>query len=101
MELYFNEEQTYQMVNQFKSFYEGLNDITDYYLKKKLERLKDMELTPIDGRVFNDYTMSPMDMDLELVEISSKEFTELTTQIASFPIESQIGRKLTIGLKER
>jgi hypothetical protein len=101
MELHFTQEEVYQMMNRFKSFYEGLNDITDYYLQKKLERLNNMTLEPVDGRVFNDYTMNPMDMDLELVEIDSKEFTELTTQIASFPIESQIGRKLTVGLKER
>ena len=101
MELHLNETEVYQMVDRFKSFYEGLDNITDYYLQKKLERLNNTTFNPIDGRVFNDYTMNPMDMDLELVEIDSKEFTELTTQIASFPIESQIGRKLTLGLKER
>lgn len=101
MELYLTKEEVYEMINSFKSFYDGLNDVTDYYLQKKLERLNNLNLEPIDGRVFNDYTMNPMDMDLELFEINSNEFTELTSQIASFPIESQIGRKLTLGLKER
>lgn len=102
MELQFTQQEIYEMVSLFKSFYEDLDDITDYYLKKKMERLSQMELDPFDEtRVFNDPLTNPMDMDFELVEMTSKEFTELTSQIATFPIESQIGRKLTIGLREK
>jgi hypothetical protein len=99
MDIKFTYEETMGMVNRFKSFY-SFDEITDYYLSKKLERLNNLSLNPIDNRVFNNCEISPMDMDLQLFEVDNKEFTEITTQIASFPIESQIGRKMTFGLKE-
>jgi len=88
------------ITNSFNTFYEGIEDITDYYLKKKLERLKSKNYTSIDTMVFNDYTIQPTDLDISIEEVPNNIFENFTTQIATFPIESQIGRKITIGVKE-
>lgn len=102
MELRFTKEEVYELVDLFKSFYEDIEDITDYYLKKKYERLTQMDLENDDlSTVFNDPTVNPLNMEFELVELEGHQFTRFTTQIATFPIESQIGRKLTLGLKEK
>ena len=100
MEIKITEEQTYEMVEMLEEFYTSLNNITDYYLHKKLERLGQKEYTDITDHIFNDYTMNPMDMDITLEEIDEGTFTNFTTQIATFPIEPQIGRRMTFGLKE-
>jgi hypothetical protein len=101
MELHFTEQEIYNMVDTFKSFYDDITDITQYYLKKKIERLEQGNFDLIDNKVFDRYDMDPMDMEFELVELSGSDFTSMVSQIASFPIESQIGRRITLGLKEK
>lgn len=88
------------LTNNFINFYEGIDDITEYYLKKKEERLSQSEYPNIEGSVFNDYTIQPSDLDISIEVVENKIFQQYTTQIATFPIESQIGRKITIGVKE-
>ena len=100
MELKLTEQEIYGMIDTFKSFYDDITDITQYYLKKKVERLEQGNFEIIDDKVFNSHEIDPMDMEFELVELSGSDFTSMTTQIASFPIESQIGRRITLGLKE-
>ena len=100
MELKFTEIEINEMISTFKSFYDDITDITQYYLKKKVERLEQGNFELIDDKVFNSHEIDPMDMEFELVELSGSDFTSMTTQIASFPIESQIGRRITLGLKE-
>ena len=100
MEIKIDEEQIMDMVERLETFYTSLNNITDYYLHKKYERLEQREYTSIEDKIFNDYTMDPMDMDITLEVIDEKTFSNYTTQIATFPIESQIGRRMTFGLKE-
>jgi hypothetical protein len=100
MELRITEQEIYDMVSTFKSFYDDITDITQYYLKKKVERLEEGKFELIDDKVFDSYDIDPMNMEFELVELSGSDFTSMTTQIASFPIESQIGRRITLGLKE-
>ena len=100
MELKISHEQIKEMVELLENFYTSLDNITDYYLQKKYERLGQKEYRDITNEVFSDYSMNPMDMDITLEEIDENTFSTFTTQIATFPIESQIGRRLTFGLKE-
>ena len=100
MELHLTEQEIYELISTFKSFYDDITDITQYYLKKKVERLQEGNFDPIDDKVFDCYDIDPMDMKFDLVELSGKDFTSMVSQIASFPIESQIGRRITLGLKE-
>ena len=100
MELKLTQQEIYDMISTFKSFYNDITDITQYYLKKKVERLENGNFELIDGKVFDRYDIDPMNMNFELVELSGSDFTSMVSQIASFPIESQIGRRVTLGLKE-
>ena len=100
MELKLNPEELLPLLEPFHDFYNDFDDITDYYLSKKLERLTNVKYPNIVDKLFNDNTMNPMDMSFEIVELKGGDFTNYTTQIASFPIESQIGRSMTFGIKE-
>ena len=100
MELKLTQQEIYDMISTFKSFYNDITDITQYYLKKKVERLENGNFELIDGKVFDRYDIDPMNMNFKLVELSGSDFTSMVSQIASFPIESQIGRRITLGLKE-
>jgi hypothetical protein len=88
------------LTNDFITFYESIDDITEYYLKKKQERLSQNDYPNIEGSVFKDYSIPPSDLDISIEVVENKIFQQYTTQIATFPIESQIGRKITIGVKE-
>lgn len=99
MELKLTQQEIYDMISTFKSFYNDITDITQYYLKKKVERLENGNFELIDGKVFDRYDIDPMNMNFELVELSGSDFTSMVSQIASFPIESQIGRRITLWFK--
>ena len=90
-------EQIVHVTNLIREFYcEGI-DIQEYYLKKKYERVDNDFNT---DQLFSDYSISPEHMNFVLEELSEKDFKHFTTHIATFPIESQIGRRLVIGVKE-
>lgn len=89
-----------EITNQYINLYESIDDITDYYLKKKIERLQQKSYSNLEGKLFNDCGFQPKDLDITIEEIPNSIFQDHTTQIATFPIESQIGRKITIGVKE-
>jgi hypothetical protein len=100
MEILIDYQELLTLLRPFYNFYD-YSEITEYYLKKKYERVHEQEFRDISQDIFNDPTINPMDMEFELVEISGSDFLTYTTQIASFPIESQIGRRITFGLREK
>ena len=100
LEIKISNQDIESMVTKFKSFYDDIESITDYYIKKKHERLQETRFTNVNHLMFDDFTMSPMDMSFDLVEITGEEFNKLVTPIATFPIESQIGRRVIMGIKE-
>jgi len=85
------------IISLLKDFYGETVNIENYYLKKKYEKV-DEEFN--SDSLFSDFSISPTDMDFVLEEISEKDFSYYTTHIATFPIESQIGRRLVVGVKE-
>ena len=97
MDLKLDESSVREMIGDLTNFYGTDCDITEYYLKKKHERVGETFDTDI---LFNDFKMSPSEMDLSIEVIDSNVFNRCTTHIATFPIESQIGRRITIGVKE-
>jgi hypothetical protein len=89
------------IVNQFHDFYNNIEDITDYYLKKKQEKISNQtSVFSSEEYLFNDYTVDPRDLKIDIEIITAKVFNELVTPIATFPVESQIGRRLIYGIKE-
>jgi len=83
----------------FMDFYD-YEDITGYYVKKKMERLRQFSLDGIEDLLFNDPSVNPLEMSLEIKEIDGGQFNKLVTGIATFPIENQIGRQMILGVKE-
>lgn len=90
------------LLNKLQPFVDFYNydDITGYYIQKKMERLTQFSFDGIEDILFNDPTVNPMEMSLEIQEIDGGMFNKIVTQIATFPIENQIGRQMIIGVKE-
>lgn len=94
------QEQIIELCNLLSNYYDNIGDITNYYLEKKLERLNQNNYTDISGDVFSQFNLRPMDMNISIEIVDGKLFNNITTQTATFPIESQIGRTIMIGVKE-
>ena len=84
----------------FMSWYDRLNGIQDYFMEIKKEKIQDIDISGQEFLLFNDYSMSPMDMDISVVELQSAFYNPIVQSVASMPVENQIGRQLTLGIKE-
>lgn len=100
IELKIDIEKIIEMKNGLIDFYSSINEITDYYLKKKLDKLSQRDYNTCGDLLFSETDVDPMDMDISIEIIDGGLFTNYTQQIATFTIESQIGRQITIGVKE-
>lgn len=89
------------MTEGLYDFYGSIEDITDYYIKKKEEKISNQTcLFSSENMLFNDYDVDPRDLKIDIELISSKVFNDLVTPIATFPVESQMGRRVIYGVKE-
>jgi hypothetical protein len=100
IEIKLSEEETYEIRDRFVNFYKELETIQDYFLERKKEKIVGIEHDKHTQKMFNDYTMSPNDMNFELEVIEGSEFNPATQIITSLPLESQIGRQIMMGIKE-
>lgn len=100
MEEEINYNEVILMINNLIEFYNKLDTIQDYFYEKKKEKVKKLDLTRYNGLLFNDPTISPMDMNISFEVLDSNFFNTIVQSIASMPVESQIGRQLCIGVKE-
>jgi hypothetical protein len=99
-EVKLTEEETYTLVANLTNFYEELDTIQDYFLERKKEKVVDLDPDKYIGDFFTDYNMEPKDMDISVEVIDGKTFTPSTQLVTSLPLESQIGRQITLGVKE-
>jgi hypothetical protein len=88
------------MVNSLIEFYGRIETIQDYFVEKKKEKVCGLDITDKIPTLFNDMTMSPLDMDISIEVVGAEVFNPLVQSICSMPLESQIGRQLNIGVKE-
>jgi hypothetical protein len=100
IEIKLSEEETYEIRDKFVNFYKELETIQDYFLERKKEKIVGIDHDKYTQKMFNDYTMSPNDMNFELEVIEGSEFNPATQIITSLPLESQIGRQIMLGIKE-
>lgn len=75
--LILSEEDTRYAANVFINFFSPLENIADYMRTSKLDRMERGTLEDFfdegpEKNFFNDYSMSPMDMDFELVPVDKK-----------------------------
>lgn len=100
-------EEAEMLGRKIVSYFEDFEEITDYYLDRKLEKLKGIS-TSLWGdygqsdQFFNNFNMEPKDMKISVSDASNtsllwKEGIQITS---SFPIEDMPGRNIKFIVKE-
>jgi hypothetical protein len=93
-------EQTLELTNTLMGFYEKLDTIQDYFLERKKEKIVGIDHDKYTKLMFDDFNMEPKDMNFVVEQIEGKLFNPATQIITSLPLEAQIGRQITLGIKE-
>jgi hypothetical protein len=96
-----SKEDTILLYEKLKSFYNDIETIQDYFIKRKKEKISNIDYKKYTDNIFNDNTINPKDMEFELDILEGKIFNPITQIIISLPLESQIGRQIMIGVKEK
>jgi len=86
-------------------FFSSVDRIDDYFRLRKIERVKDLPV-PIPGfgledDMFQNYDMSPEDMDIDVVQIDNQTFNTMLEKIASFSPDQAPGKELKLVVKEK
>jgi len=86
-------------------FFSDFKRIDDYFRIKKIERVKDIP-TPIPGfsiedDMFQNYDMSPEEMDIDVAENKNEVFDTMLEKVASFTPEQAPGKELKLLVKEK
>lgn len=85
-------------------YFQDFNRIDDYFRARKIERVKDLP-TPLPGMgleddMFQDYDMSPEDMEFKVVAIPNKTFDAMIEKVASFSPDENPGKTLKLVVQE-
>ena len=85
-------------------YFSDFNRIDDYFRARKIERVKNIP-TPLPGfsledDMFQDYDMSPEDMDFKVVAIPNKTFDMMIEKVASFSPDENPGKTLKLVVQE-
>jgi len=94
-------EETIEIKDRFINFYKDLESIQDYFLERKKEKIVDINHDKYTKNMFDDYSVEPKDMEFEIEVIEGNLFNPSTQIITSLPLESQIGRQIMMGIKEK
>jgi hypothetical protein len=100
MELLLSKEETLYLVNRLNDFYGDINSIQDYFIKRKKEKVRGIDPNKYKDYIFDDYSMQPKDMSFSCQILDGDFFQEFCQVITSLPLESQIGRRINVGIKE-
>jgi len=88
------------MVETLNSFYSKVPTIQDYFLERKKEKIVNIDVEHWSKQLFNDHTLEPKDMDIVVDVVDQNTLNNLAQITISLPLESQIGRQVTLGVKE-
>ena len=94
------EVETLELTSRLMGFYEKLDTIQDYFLERKKEKIVNIDHEKYTKLMFDDFNIEPKDMDFVVEQIEGKLFNPATQIITSLPLEAQIGRQITLGIKE-
>lgn len=101
IEIKLTEEETFDIRDRFINFYENLKTIQDYFLERKKEKIMGIDHSKYTKNMFTKYDMNPKDMEFEIEVLNGGDFNPVTQIITSLPLESQIGRQISIAVKEK
>jgi hypothetical protein len=89
--------------DKLTDFYSNFNRIDDYMRVKKVERLRSINAFPgmLESELFQDFDMSPEDMEIDIQPASASHFRDLLDITASFNGETAPGRKVELFVKEK
>jgi hypothetical protein len=99
-EIKLNKDETIYLFDLLYNFYNDINNIEDYYIIRKKERVINLNINKYKENLFNDFNISPNDLDISIEIIDEKTFNEVVQSIVSIPLETQIGRRLNILVKD-
>jgi len=100
MEIKLTHEEVMGMVETLNSFYSKVPTIQDYFLERKKEKIVNIDVEHWSKQLFNDHTLEPKDMDIVVDVVDQNTLNNLAQITISLPLESQIGRQVTLGVKE-
>lgn len=100
MELKLTYEEVMNMVDIINGFYGKVPTIQDYFLERKKEKVVNIDVEKWSKQLFNDHTLQPKDMNIVVEVIDQSIMNNLAQITISLPMESQIGRQITLGVKE-
>ena len=91
--------------NIIVDFFNDFNRIDDYFRIKKIERVKDIP-APIPGfsiedDLFQNYDMSPEEMDIDVIDGGNEMFDTMLEKVASFTPDKAPGKELKLLVKEK
>lgn len=88
----------------FQDYFGNFHRIDEYMKDQKLASLEDMPsnpLFPIEDDLFSDFSMSPQDMDFEIVEIPTETWENLLNITSSHINIAPVGRQLRLAVREK
>ena len=90
------------VVERLNGYYGGFDRIDSYFRERKKQRLDKLppSLFSIDNDLFSDFTMSPMDMNFELVDMSFSQWSVYLEYISSHGNDLNPGKSLPIAVRE-
>lgn len=102
-ELILNREDTDYAMKKIRDYYENFDRIDGYFRDRKKERLEGVtpSLFPVENEFFNDFSISPMDMDFVVKEISKEVYDNLFCQVSSFPADDNPGKNIRFLVVEK
>tara|TARA_Y100001973_G_scaffold71474_1_gene104148 strand:+ start:136 stop:1248 length:1113 start_codon:yes stop_codon:yes gene_type:complete len=99
-----NKQDAVYAATKLMNYFEDFNRIDDYFRARKIERVKNLP-TPLPGMgleddMFQDYDMSPEDMNFKIDEIPNQTWDAMLEKIASFSPDNSPGKNTKLVVKE-
>lgn len=88
----------------YNDYFSGFHRIDEYMKEQKMESLESISHNPLfppEDDLFSDFTMNPRDMDLDLVEMPTKEWETLLMITSSHINIPPVGRNIKFAVKEK
>ncbi len=99
-----NKQDALYAATKLMKYFEDFNRIDDYFRARKIERVKNLP-TPLPGMgleddMFQDYDMSPEDMNFKIDQIPNQTWDAMLEKIASFSPDDSPGKNMKLVVKE-